>query len=807
MNPARIERTTLWRFQANWNHTRYHCAKGSDIRLALFDYLRPNRREYLLFPPRQHPGRTQWLDWCWTRTTKNFAALPSTQDKHSTPPISAARIAQLQPAIVMISVSSDERQESVFSGNVGFGDITLFPMSSSPSTSPLKEHDLDPEKKPSSLVEDTHRPEVKAEASLEGSDSDQGLSLSAAARRKRYDGLFCRHNNTHEPSISDEIQRLSLAPPIAIAPGIPTYSEGIPTAPKRIRVLADARHGASRSTLEPMENVTIQSEAMQFSKYAILSHTWRTHEVSYEGGLLTQAHLQDPKFQGLCDVAREYDCRYVWIDTVCINKSSSSELEESIQSMYTWYKNAHVCFVYLSTPSGEDWHVDPWFIRGWTLQELLAPLRMVFYTAGWERLFGTSHRFDVVRTQRPQLDPFCYWDEVPIIFNEEEKNTDPTTSQEIARTADISAQDMETYVPSPSHATTLFKYMGERQTTAPEDMAYCLLGLLNISLPIVYGEGEARALHRLQVACADASGDRDALWGSFADTNASVLDPSFSFTNCGLRIAVTLHDILLTRTAIRLKELDDKAITFRSNQYGGLSYSDQCKLAVMGTSDDHIATPFTIILQKVGHGRIPRYRRLPIHVDIDTLPPLSILVSHPPEMIYQTIAAFAVFVPSSGWDSRVASLAALLLYLRLLLKLGFSIGLVNVPGQLLARCMFKQIFGFHPWPSNLMAQTEGKAGLFKVPMKRNSRGYESLSATMKDMVGNKYDARPGCRGRNQTDSATFVARRSSPTGSTSTSTSPSSATTSRPVTTATGSTPAGILPTPPIIVMLLKYLG
>ncbi|KAJ8490169.1 hypothetical protein ONZ45_g13306 [Pleurotus djamor] len=459
------------------------------------------------------------------------------------------------------------------------------------------------------------------------------------------------------------------------------------------RALIGINDGPPRNELKSQEHQAIQEEMIRLSKYAILSHTWSTQESSYKD-VLNQKQLRNPKFKGLCQAARDYDCRYVWIDTACIDKSSSSELVESIRSMYTWYKKAHVCFVYLSTPFGQEWQVDPWFIRGWTLQELIAPLRMVFYASRWERLFPSFNPFDVVRRNRPQLDPLrCCWDEVPPSFSAADKQTDRSTLEEIAsiagvdtsvssspfngannpnvlRATGISISDMECFIPSPSEATTIFRYMSERLTTVPEDLAYSLLGLLDISIPIIYGEGEARALYRLQIACADALGDRglflwdpvdnfssplnsmlphnpyiskrpavsispDSLWDSCGKTNDSLstVDPSFSFTNCGLRIAVTLHDISLTETTLQLRALPEMDIVVRSNQHGDVDYTHKSKLAVLGASDDDEATPFAIVLQKLGNGRVPRYRRLPVHIDAKTLPPMSILAAHPPEIV------------------------------------------------------------------------------------------------------------------------------------------------------------------------------
>src|SRR5438876_9441565 len=80
--------------------------------------------------------------------------------------------------------------------------------------------------------------------------------------------------------------------------------------------------------------------------------------------------------------------QFIIVDTVCINKSSSAELSESINSMFHWCKNAAVCYVSLDDlrpdASAEDGLANcRWFTRGWTLQELLAPKTAQFYDIAW----------------------------------------------------------------------------------------------------------------------------------------------------------------------------------------------------------------------------------------------------------------------------------------------------------------------------------------------------------------------------------------------------------------------------------------
>lgn len=110
--------------------------------------------------------------------------------------------------------------------------------------------------------------------------------------------------------------------------------------------------------------------------YAILSHRWENEEVTFKEfnrcSSKDKAKEGYKKIKKACNQAAEDDLGYAWVDTCCIDKSSSAELTESINSMFRWYQKANVCYVYLSDVSGPDAKGDlehsAWFKRGWTLQ-------------------------------------------------------------------------------------------------------------------------------------------------------------------------------------------------------------------------------------------------------------------------------------------------------------------------------------------------------------------------------------------------------------------------------------------------------
>jgi hypothetical protein len=133
--------------------------------------------------------------------------------------------------------------------------------------------------------------------------------------------------------------------------------------------------------------------------YAILSHTWGTEEVSFADHIRRQNLSKGgyDKIRSCCKLAESEGLQYVWIDTCCIDKSSSAELSEAINSMFQWYRNAAICYTYLSdvdsleTPDevASSFSRSRWFNRGWALQELLAPTEVIFLGSNWTEI-GTK---------------------------------------------------------------------------------------------------------------------------------------------------------------------------------------------------------------------------------------------------------------------------------------------------------------------------------------------------------------------------------------------------------------------------------
>ncbi|KAJ8514326.1 hypothetical protein ONZ45_g8138 [Pleurotus djamor] len=255
-----------------------------------------------------------------------------------------------------------------------------------------------------------------------------------------------------------------------------------------------------------MQTFTTEPQA----NYAILSHRWNNNELTFTE--LSTVHRRIPsaqqhptpttvplistsnaKFNAFCQIAHSYGCRYVWMDSSCINQQNAKELDASIRSMFWWYANAAVCIVYLSdiTPRGEV-STSEWFKRGWTLQEFLAPQRMAFFDREWGRI--APFRYDVLRGSRannPQVDEYNLGVEGQWL------------RERLAKAAGIDQISLlySTYKPSSKDYELVMNWAKTRQTTREEDGAYSLISLLNVCLPPSYGEGRVGAMSRLEKAC------------------------------------------------------------------------------------------------------------------------------------------------------------------------------------------------------------------------------------------------------------------------------------------------------------------
>jgi hypothetical protein len=213
--------------------------------------------------------------------------------------------------------------------------------------------------------------------------------------------------------------------------------------------------------------------------YAILSHRWSDSEILHEdiaSGVYKDRQEGYRKLEFCAKQAAQDKLQYFWIDTCCIDRWNLRERSKAINSMFRWYKNAARCYVFLpdvststakETPQSGDWEAlfcaSAWFTRGWTLQELIAPVSVEFFSCEGLRIGD--------KTSLGQLIHDITSIPLPALWN---SPMDHFTIIERKRWAD------------------------NRRTTEEEDIVYCLLGVLGVSMPTAYGEGKESARSRLQ---------------------------------------------------------------------------------------------------------------------------------------------------------------------------------------------------------------------------------------------------------------------------------------------------------------------
>ncbi len=230
-------------------------------------------------------------------------------------------------------------------------------------------------------------------------------------------------------------------------------------------------------------------------EFGILSHTWGLEEVTlqdWQSLSVAELELKEGyrKIDYCCKQALKDGYNWVWVDTCCIDKTSSAELSEAINSMFRWYQDAAICYAHLADVS-DDVSGDAlsaisgsrWFTRGWTLQELLAPRDIVFFSKNWQNLTTKLSSVELLSTitgiERGYLEG------------------DPIEDASAAKK---------------------MSWAATRQTTRVEDTAYCLLGIFDVNMPLIYGEGK-KAFKRLQEEIMKANPEDHTLfaWGGIVE--------------------------------------------------------------------------------------------------------------------------------------------------------------------------------------------------------------------------------------------------------------------------------------------------
>ncbi len=216
--------------------------------------------------------------------------------------------------------------------------------------------------------------------------------------------------------------------------------------------------------------------------YVILSHTWGDddEEVTFQD-LVQNVGKSKPGYRKIrfCEEQASRDgLQYVWVDTCCIDKSNNTELSEAINSMFHWYRQAAKCYVYLSDVStynsdkndqfsgfiGESaFRKSRWFTRGWTLQELIAPASVEFFSREGKRLGDKK-----------------------------------SLEQQVHEITGIPINALQGSHLSYFSVSERISWAENRKTKRKEDKAYALMGIFDIHMPLIYGEGAEEAFIRLR---------------------------------------------------------------------------------------------------------------------------------------------------------------------------------------------------------------------------------------------------------------------------------------------------------------------
>ncbi|KAI0908031.1 HET-domain-containing protein [Ustulina deusta] len=304
--------------------------------------------------------------------------------------------------------------------------------------------------------------------------------------------------------------------------------------------------------------------------YAVLSHTWGEDEASFEqfrnsGPTWLDNARQVNRFFKIvktCELAAQRGLSYAWVDTCCIDKSSSAELSEAINSMFKYYKDAAFCIALISdlpNPSNAaalnlDFESQfprcRWLTRGWTLQELIAPAQVFFYDSTWA-FRGSKNDWKPLLSKETGVDE-------AILDNSNGLRLVPV------------AQRMS--------------WASKRQTTRTEDMAYCLMGIFDVHMPLIYGEGQ-KAFIRLQEEIAKESYDLSLFAWQQLDSSQSyrgiLARSATEFAKCRgikhrIKGAIFPTEFTLTNIGLRIKTALVNAPTASSDLIWnlGVSYRD-----------------------------------------------------------------------------------------------------------------------------------------------------------------------------------------------------------------------------------------
>ncbi|KAF8546038.1 hypothetical protein OG21DRAFT_1428033, partial [Imleria badia] len=238
-----------------------------------------------------------------------------------------------------------------------------------------------------------------------------------------------------------------------------------------------------------LDHSRIRREVKKYYQYVMFSHRWeygeplfrKVQNISIYG---LESSPPNIKLQKFCKLIRSLGFQWVWSDTCCIDKKDNVVLQESLVAMFTWYRGSSLTIVYLRGVRSHSQQPGAlrksiWNTRAWTYQEYVAAQTVQFYTEDWEPYLGLA------------------------MFNHKES---PAIVTEMEQASGVSAQELAVLRPGLERVREKLFLASMRQTTLVEDTAYSLLGIFNVAIPVIYGEGD-RAVGRLLEHILTGSGD------------------------------------------------------------------------------------------------------------------------------------------------------------------------------------------------------------------------------------------------------------------------------------------------------------
>lgn len=330
-----------------------------------------------------------------------------------------------------------------------------------------------------------------------------------------------------------------------------------------------------------------------------------------------------PRLDGLkkvlacCAKARRAGLEYIWIDTCCIDKRSSAELAEAITSMFSWYAKADRCYIHLCDfePGQPFAHIGRcrWLRRGWTLQELIAAKERIFLDKDWTVIRRTH-----LTTGEPN--------QIQEAQDEEEAHI-RDRAQIAEDLADITSIQADVLLNKKNLARCgvpqRMQWAIGRETTRPEDKAYCLMGIFNVNLEINYGEGFEEAFRRLQIAfiskypdhsifawTKEPNLDSDRFVGILA-TSPEDFESTISIGG-QIKPVIALHAHRMTNLGLKMKlpirKNPDGSYTGILNCFNSAWTEDDPRLVGIRLVETQLSRSSTQIFQRVSHNELEYVR-------------------------------------------------------------------------------------------------------------------------------------------------------------------------------------------------------